>query len=185
MQEVLAALGEAWCFFLCSLTYFHCILNFRLVHIRQFCRRDKLSHQSYVFFSRSEITCQLARGFRPLSGGKTPLQEGLLLSEGVKYQNCTIAPRSYHHRERSLNSILLMPIDSTSGQRSRVVSSPETSLEAFLKLRKRQVCEKRCELHFDSQGCLQICRVGLNGSCWECWVERGQFVQVHICPECE
>ena len=104
-----------------------------------------------------------------------------LLPEGVKYQNCTIAPRSYHHRERSLNSILLMRIDPTSGQRSRVVSSPETSLEAFLKLRKRQICEKRCELHFDSQGCLQICRVGLNGSCWECWVERGQFVQVHIC----
>ena len=48
----------------------------------------------------------------------------------------------YHERNLGFNT--WMRIDSISGQRSRAVSSPETSLGTFLKLSKKKVCKKSC-----------------------------------------
>ena len=33
--------------------------------------------------------------------------------------------------------------------------------------------------------CLQKCRVGLSGNCWECWAGRGRWTQIHKFSECE
>ena len=54
----------------------------------------------------------------------------------------SIAPRTTVYPGRKLISILLMRIANISGQHSRVVSSPETSLGAFRKRSKKKVCEK-------------------------------------------
>ena len=91
---------------------------------------------------------QLARGFPPLSGDRASLQENpSCLANTMKLIIFPNDPRSSENPERNLVSILLMHIDSISGQRSRAVSSPETSLGAILKLSKRKVCEKSCGHH--------------------------------------
>ena len=83
-------------------------------------------------FSRSEMKYQLARGSPPLCEKKKKRHEY------NETNNCLIVPRSSDYPERKLISILSMHIDSISGQCFRIVSSPETSLGAFLKLSKKK-----------------------------------------------
>ena len=64
-------------------------------------------------------------------------------------------------------SIFLMRIDSISGQRSRVVSSPETSLGALPKLSKRKDCEKSCGHHFIHRVVLTATKVNNEFHCIE------------------
>ena len=121
-------------------------VNFCMVHFRQFSVENIMCLTNLVF-SRSEMKYQLARGFHPFSGNRASLQEDPFCLEHIETHNCSIVPRSSGLSKRNLISILLMRVDSISGQRSRAVSSPATLLGVLPKLSKRKVCEKSCGHH--------------------------------------
>ena len=108
---------------------------------------------------------QLARGFPPLSERRASLQSDPSCLEYNETHSCSLVAKSRVYPERNLVSMLfLMRIDSIPSQRSRDVSSPETSIEALLKLSKRKVCE-RLRTPFDSQGRLMCHRVNNEHQC--------------------
>ena len=111
------------------------------------CREDYLSHKLFVL-SGSVMKCQLARSFPSLSGDGASLQEDPSCLVYNETHNCSSAPKSSDYPECKLISILLMRTHSTSGQLSRFVSSPETSLGALLQPQARKkICEENCGRH--------------------------------------
>ena len=105
-----------------------------------------MSHKPFLV-SRSAMKYQLVSGFPPLCGRRAFLQESSSCLVFNTIRNCSNATKPSDYPERNLISILLMRVDSTSGQHSRCVSSLETLLGALLKLKKRKIFETSCGLN--------------------------------------
>ena len=82
-----------------------------------------------------------------------------------KNHSLSATPRSRDYPERNLISILVTCIDSIPGQHSRMVSSLETLLGAFLKVSKRKGLREKLRTSFDSLGRLSCHKVSKECHC--------------------